>query len=78
MERNLEVDDRGTSQSDAVRMLTLLCDKAFDSSDEKLALALGRSSQEIEAWKEGSVPVDEDAIMKARGIAVERGIEIDQ
>ena len=78
MKSDLEVDDKGTNQADAVQILMLLCDQAFESSDEKLALALGRSTEEVEAWLEGSVPIDEDAVMKARGVARERGIEVDQ
>ena len=77
MNRNLEIDDNGTTQSDAVEMLTILRDRAFDSSDEKLALAMGRPTEEIEAWREGSAPIDEDAVMKVRGIAIQRGIELE-
>jgi len=78
MDSNLKVDDKGASQSDAIHILKLLRDQAFESSDEKLALALGRPTEEVEAWSDGSAPVDEDALMKARGIAIQRGIEIEQ
>jgi hypothetical protein len=44
---------------------------------EKLALALGRPSDEIEVWCSGSGTIDGDVVMKARGIAIQRGIEID-
>ena len=69
--------DGGNTQTDAIHILTALRDKAFDSSDEKLALALGRPTEEVEAWTNGSAPIDEDALMKARGIAMQRGIEIE-
>jgi hypothetical protein len=72
------VDDKGPEQSEALQMLLSLRERTFDSSDEKLALAMGRTIEEIEAWLDGSEPVDEDALMKARGIAMERGIEIEQ
>jgi hypothetical protein len=39
------IDDRGTDQSEALRILTSIRDGAFDSSNEKLALALGRPNR---------------------------------
>jgi hypothetical protein len=71
------VDDRGTNQSEGRALLKRLRDNGFDSSDEKLALALGRPVEEVEAWTGGGEAVDDDVIMKARGIAKERGIEIE-
>ena len=71
------VDDRGTNQTEGRAILKRLRDNGFDSSDEKLAVALGRPLEEVQAWTGGSEPVDDDVIMKARGIAKERGIEIE-
>jgi len=71
------VDDRGTNQSEGRAILKRLRDNGFDSSDEKLAVALGRPIEEVEAWTGGAEVVDDDVIMKARGIAKERGIEIE-
>lgn len=72
------VDDRGTNQSEGRALLKRLRDSGFDASDEKLALALGRPIEEVEGWTgEGDEPVDDDVVMKARGIAKERGIEIE-
>jgi hypothetical protein len=71
------VDDRGTNQTEGRAMLKRLRDNGFDSSDEKLAVALGRPVEEVEAWTGGAEPVDDDVVMKARGIAKERGIEIE-
>jgi hypothetical protein len=71
------VDDRGTNQSEGRAILKSLRDNGFDSSDEKLAVALGRPVEEVEAWTGGNEVVDDDVIMKARGIAKERGIEIE-
>jgi hypothetical protein len=73
------VDDRGTNQSEGRALLRNLRDRGFDSSDEKFAVALGRPIEEVTAWmgeSEGE-PVDDDVIMKARGIAKERAIEIE-
>jgi hypothetical protein len=79
LENELEpqIDDRGTDQSEASHILKNIRDTAFDSSDEKLALALGRPAEEIEAWTSGSGIIDGDVVMKARGLAIQRGIEIE-
>ena len=69
------VDDQGTSQEEAAEILQILRDEAFDSSDEVLALALGRPAEEVKAWFRGDEPIDADVLMKARGIAKERGVE---
>ncbi len=71
------VDDRGTNQSEGRALLKKLRDEGFDSSDQQLALALGRPVEDVEAWTSGAAPVDDDVIMKARGIATQRGIEIE-
>jgi hypothetical protein len=72
-----QVDDRGTSEAEGRAILKHLRDKGFEESDEKLALALGRPVEEVQGWTGGSEPVDDDVIMKARGIAKERDIEIE-
>jgi hypothetical protein len=71
------VDDRGTNQAEGRALLKQLRDNGFESSDEKLAVALGRPVEEVQAWTDGNEIVDDDVIMKARGIAKERGIEIE-
>jgi hypothetical protein len=71
------LDDRGTNQTEGRAMLKKLRDEGFDASDEKLAIALGRPVEEVEAWTNGAEPVDDDVIMKARGIAQERGLTIE-
>ncbi len=68
------VDDKGTTESEGRALLTHLRDNGFEGSDEKLALALGRPVEEVEGWTGGAEPVDDDVIMKARGIAEQRGI----
>src|SRR6185369_6803444 len=52
------IDDHGTDQVEALNILTHIRDAAFDSSDEKLALALGRPTEEIEAWTRGAEIID--------------------
>jgi hypothetical protein len=74
---NNAVDDQGTSEEEGRAMLKRLRDAGFEGSDEKLALALGRPVEEVQGWMSGAEPVDDDVVMKARGIAKERGIEIE-
>jgi hypothetical protein len=71
------VDDRGTGQEKAARMLRNLRDRAFEASDEKLAVALGRPVEDVTAWHVGQELIDDDVVMKARGIALNRGVHIE-
>ena len=71
------VDDRGTGQEKAARMLLNLRDRAFDASDEKLALALGRPVEDVAGWNAGHELIDDDVVMKVRGIAMHRGVHIE-
>jgi hypothetical protein len=71
------VDDQGTNESEGRALLKRLRDGGFDGSDEKLALALGRPVEEVQGWTGGAEPVDDDVVMKARGIAKEREIVIE-
>jgi hypothetical protein len=73
-ESNREVDDRRTTQPEAVQIIRNLRDRGFDSSNEELGLALGRPAEEIAAWYEGTEPVDDDVVMKARRLSELRGI----
>ena len=65
------LDDQGTSQEEAAEILQILRDEVFESSDEKLALALGRTTDEVKRWFSGNEPIDADVLLKARGIAME-------
>ena len=71
------VDDQGTTQEEAAQILQNLRDRGFESSDEKLAIALGRTAEEIQAFSSGREIIDDDVIMKARGLAMHRGIRVD-
>ena len=70
------LDDRGTGQSEASQILKSIRDHAFEASDEKLALALGRPTEEIEQWTSGHGLIDGEVVMKARTLAMQRGFEI--
>jgi hypothetical protein len=79
-ERNEQaVDDRGTSEAGGREILKRLRDQGFESDDERLAVALGRPVEVVQGWMAGNAdePVDDDIVMKARGIAKERGIELE-
>jgi len=71
-----EVDDKGTDQDEAQNMLKTLRDQGFDGSDEKFAVALGRTIEQVKAMVGGTEIIDDDVVMKARGIALNRGIAI--
>lgn len=71
------VDDRGTGQDKAAQILRNLRDRAFEASDEKLAVALGRPMEEVAAWHAGQEIIDDDVVMKARGIAMHRGVRVE-
>ena len=70
------VDDRGTSESQGRELLKQLRDIGFEGSDEKFAIALGRPVEEVTEMLGGGT-VDDDIVMKARGIAKGRAIEIE-
>ncbi len=70
------VDSQGTDQETGRDLLRQLRDKAFDASDEKFAVALGRPTEEVAALMDGRERVDDDVVMKARGIAAQRGVEL--
>jgi len=72
-----EVDDQGTDQDEAQNMLKTLRDQGFDGSDEKFAVALGRTIEQVKAMIGGTEIIDDDVVMKARGIALNRGIAIE-
>ena len=72
-----EVDDRGTDQGEAQNLLGNLRDKGFEGDNEKLAVALGRSGEQVQGMIRGAETIDDDVVMKARGIAINRGIEIE-
>jgi phage replication-related protein YjqB (UPF0714/DUF867 family) len=72
-----QVDDKGTDQEQARQILTALRDRGFDGDSERLAVALGRSVEQIENLINRSETIDDDVVMKARGIALNRGIQVE-
>jgi ribosome-binding protein aMBF1 (putative translation factor) len=63
-------------QAETRSIIRQVRDEAFDSSDEQLALALGRPVDQVRAMAEGAEEPDDDVVMKLRGIAEQRGVEL--
>lgn len=72
------IDSMETTQDEAHELLNNLCENGFAGDAEELALTLGRDEEEIEEFLSGEGEIDEDLLMKIRGIAQERGIEIEE
>jgi hypothetical protein len=72
-----QVDDKGTDQGQAQHMIEALRDEGFNGDNEQVAKALGRTIEQVEAMIDGTETIDDDVVMKARGIALHRGIQIE-
>jgi hypothetical protein len=72
-----KVDDKGTDQKDAQHMIEALRDQGFNGDNEKVAKALGRTIEQVDGMIRGTETIDDDVVMKARGIALNRGIQIE-
>jgi hypothetical protein len=72
-----QVDDKGTDQEEAQHLIQALRDQGFESDNEKLAKALGRTIEQVDGMIKGTEIIDDDVVMKARGIALNRGIKIE-
>lgn len=71
------IDDKQTTREEARSILKALCDDAFSGDTKRAALALGRDAEEINAILDGEENVDEDLLMKIRGIADKRDLGIE-
>lgn len=71
-----QVDDKGTDQEEAKRMLAALRDRGFEGDNEMFATALGRSIEQVQGWLDGTETIDDDVVMKAKGIALNRDISL--
>jgi hypothetical protein len=58
--------------STPVDLLRRLKQEVYYDETEALAEGLGRTTEEIEAWLDGSEEIDEDGEMKIHGLAQER------
>ena len=72
-----KLDSDGTTAQGAAQMLQKLLNEGFERDAKLLAIALGRSQDEVEHALSGNAEAfDDDLVMKMRGIAKERGIEL--
>ena len=71
------IDDKETTQEQAHSLLKALCEKGFDGNIGQLAVALGRDTDEVSNFLDGNENIDEDLLMKIRGIAQARDLEIE-
>ena len=72
-----KVDDKGTDQEQAQHMIEALRNQGFSGDNEQVAKALGRTIEQVEGMIDGTETIDDDVVMKARGIALHRGIQIE-
>ena len=70
--QNNTVDEFGTNQDQAREELKDLCEHWFDGSSSAAAEALGRDEIEISAILVGDGELDDDLVMKIRGIKQQR------
>ena len=70
------VDDRGTDQGESQQMLQAFVENGFEGDEERTGLVLGRPGNEIRDMINGDIPIDDDMAMRVRGIADERGIQL--
>lgn len=70
------LDDSGTHAGQATEMLQKLL-HAHENDATKLSIALGRSEDEIKHALSGNAEAfDDDLVMKIKGLAKERGVEL--
>lgn len=63
--------------SDAAKeILSAVLDKGFDGDLNRLGIVLGRPIDELNQFLSGEETIDDDLVMKMRGIAQQRGIPI--
>lgn len=62
-------NSRPNNDTGNIELLQQLKSKAFEGSDEKLALGLGRPVEEIQGWLGGAQEIDEDAQEKIHALA---------
>ncbi len=71
------VDDQGTTQPVAKKILTNFCAHGFNNNLNEAALVLGRTWEELAGIINGDEEIDDDLLIKIRGIAREREIKIE-
>jgi hypothetical protein len=76
MTKNI-IDDNETTSDQARQLLESLIVKGFAGNVDASALALGEPAADIEEYLHEENEIGEDLLMKIRGIAMNREIEIE-
>ena len=76
MTQKAVLDDQGTTAKEARELLRDLLSKGFDHEIELLAQSLGRPTEELENFINGNEQIDEDLLMKMRGLIEERNLNV--
>ena len=71
------IDDRGNNQDHGREMLQAFIDRGFTGSLERAAVALGWPEDQLQQHLAGELTIDDDMVMKMRGIAKERNFDIE-
>ena len=71
------IDDRGNNQEHGRTMLRNFIDRGFNGSVELAGTALGWPQDKLQQHLNGDLTVDDDLVMKMRGIAKERNFDIE-
>lgn len=66
------VTDDGLSQAEARALLREVCTQDFSDDLGKAAIALGRPADQLRSMLNGETVVDDDIVIKARGLSQER------
>lgn len=77
MDLGTAASNENTDQMNARQLLHTFCENGFDGSINACALVLGRDSGELGNMLHEGAVIDEDLVMKLRGIAEERGIDLE-
>lgn len=78
MNNSAVMGEKQSDNSGDTQLLRDFCDEAGKGDLERAGLILGREAKELQQMLAGELPVDEDLVMKIRGIAQERGMAISQ
>ena len=65
-----------TDERSGMDLLRNFCEDGFGGDTSEAGLVLGRTQEEIDAMLRGDMVVDDDLILKIRGIADERSIQL--
>jgi len=71
------IDDRGNNQERGREILRNFIDRGFGGSMEQAGLALGWPQDKLRQHLDGGLTIDDDLVMKMRGIANQRDFVVE-